>query len=120
MRALRQDIGASDGLLLSSPEYARGVAGAMKNALDWLVSGSEFPEKPVALINASPSSVHAQAHIRDTLEVMTARIVEAASVAVPMGGVKLSAEEIAADPALSAQLKAALESFAQAIDCLID
>jgi NAD(P)H-dependent FMN reductase len=46
----RTIIGAADGLLISSPEYARGVAGVMKNALDWLVSSFEFPNKPVALI----------------------------------------------------------------------
>src|ERR1700732_3310144 len=32
----RTVIGEADGLLISSPEYARGVAGVMKNALDWL------------------------------------------------------------------------------------
>ncbi|WP_298254407.1 NAD(P)H-dependent oxidoreductase [Bradyrhizobium sp.] len=37
--AFRQIIGATDGLLISSPEYARGVSGVMKNALDWLVGG---------------------------------------------------------------------------------
>jgi len=50
----RQAIGAADGVLISSPEYARGVSGVMKNALDWLVGSSEFPGKPVALINTSP------------------------------------------------------------------
>src|SRR4051794_39720953 len=44
---LRNEIGKAQGLLISSPEYARGVAGAMKNALDWLVSSVEFPGKPV-------------------------------------------------------------------------
>ena len=38
---------AADGLLICSPEYAHGVAGVMKNALDWLVGGSEFVGKPV-------------------------------------------------------------------------
>jgi NAD(P)H-dependent FMN reductase len=33
--ALRREIGACAGLLISSPEYARGVSGVMKNALDW-------------------------------------------------------------------------------------
>ncbi|MGB7225312.1 MAG: NADPH-dependent FMN reductase, partial [Bradyrhizobium sp.] len=57
----RQIIGAVDGLLISSPEYARGVSGVMKNALDWLVGSHEFPGKPVALINTSPRATHALA-----------------------------------------------------------
>jgi hypothetical protein len=44
---------ASDGVLISSPEYAHGVPGAMKNAIDWVVSSGEIYEKPVALFNAS-------------------------------------------------------------------
>jgi chromate reductase len=32
----------ADGLLIACPEYAHGVPGAMKNALDWLVGGDEF------------------------------------------------------------------------------
>jgi chromate reductase len=113
--ALRQQIGACQGLLICSPEYARGVAGAMKNALDWLVGSVEFPEKPVALINASQRAVHADAHLRLTLTTMSARLVEAASITLPLLGRDLDARGIASDPALSAQLRAALRSFAQAI-----
>src|SRR5690349_8235590 len=40
---MRTLIGSVDGLLISSPEYARGVAGVTKNALDWLVGSHEFP-----------------------------------------------------------------------------
>jgi NAD(P)H-dependent FMN reductase len=50
VQAFRERIGAADGLLICSPEYARGVAGVLKNALDWLVSSLEFPDKPVATI----------------------------------------------------------------------
>ena len=71
----RNVIGAADGLLISSPEYARGVAGVMKNALDWLVGSQEFPGKPVALINTSPRASHALASLTLTLETMSARLV---------------------------------------------
>src|SRR5262245_31330281 len=32
---LRDALDASDALLISSPEYAHGVSGVLKNALDW-------------------------------------------------------------------------------------
>ena len=112
---LRRQVGLCDGLVICSPEYAHGVAGAMKNALDWLVPSLEFPETPVALINASPQAHHAQAHMRETLTVMSARLVEAASIAVSLQGVRLTAEEIAADPTLGPKIAGVLKAFAEAI-----
>ena len=72
---LRRQLRASDGLLIASPEYAHGVAGAMKNALDWLVGGEEFVDKPVALLNASQRATHAQAALAETVTTMAARVV---------------------------------------------
>src|SRR5580658_832963 len=115
VRALRRDIGQSDGLLISSPEYARGVPGSLKNALDWLVSSLEFPEKPVALINASQRSTHADAQLRVTLTTMSARLIEAASITLPLLGRGLDADGIVADAGLSAQLRDALAQLADAI-----
>jgi Predicted flavoprotein len=40
---LRTQIGEADALIISTPEYAHGVPGSLKNALDWLVSSFEFP-----------------------------------------------------------------------------
>ena len=79
----RTRLQAAHGVLISSPEYAHGVPGALKNALDWVVGSGEFVDKPVALLNAAPRSTHAQASLRETLTVMTARIVAEASVAIP-------------------------------------
>ncbi|MGF6231050.1 NAD(P)H-dependent FMN reductase [Inquilinus ginsengisoli] len=62
-------LAAADGVLISSPEYAHGVAGVMKNALDWVVATGEFVDKPVALINASPRAHHAQEALTETLVV---------------------------------------------------
>ena len=115
VRAFRQDVGRSDGLLICSPEYARGVAGAMKNALDWLVGSFEFPGKPVALFNASPRASHSDAQLRLTLATMAGRLVEPASIALPLLGRNLDTDGIVADAALSAQIRQALQSFADAI-----
>ena len=71
-RKLLQD---ADAVLISSPEYAHGVPGVLKNALDWIVSSGEFVQKPVALVNASLNATHAQASLKETLTVMMALIV---------------------------------------------
>lgn len=50
----RDQIKAADGVIFSTPEYAFGIPGVLKNALDWLVSSGELNDKPVAVISASP------------------------------------------------------------------
>ncbi|MGH8447383.1 MAG: NADPH-dependent FMN reductase [Solimonas sp.] len=114
VRDWRAAVADADGLLICSPEYAHGVSGVMKNALDWLVSGPEFVGKPVALLNASPRAEHAQAQLAETLRTMSGLYVAEASIAVPLLGRGLDAAAIAADPALAAPLRAALAAFAAA------
>ena len=114
VRELRARLGAADALLICSPEYAHGVPGSLKNALDWLVGGSEMPELPVALVNASPASVHAQASLAETLRTMSARLVGGSPFLAPMSGRRLDAAGAAADPEVAGALRAALAGLAQA------
>jgi len=111
IQSLRNQVMISQGILISSPEYARGVAGALKNALDWLVSSLEFPGKPVALINASPRASDADAQLRLILTTMSASLVQEACVTLPLLGRGLDAEGIVADPELSGPLSAARAKF---------
>jgi chromate reductase, NAD(P)H dehydrogenase (quinone) len=111
----RAVIGTADGLLISSPEYARGVAGVMKNALDWLVASFEFPNKPVALINTSPRATHALAALAITLETMSARLVKDASITLPLLGTTNDAASIAANAEFATPLRSALECYVEAI-----
>jgi len=111
----RAAIGAADGLLISSPEYARGVSGVMKNALDWLVGSLEFPNKPVALINTSPRATHALAALTLTLETMSAQLVKEASIALPLLGTSNDAVSVAANPEFAIPLRRALEIYVGAI-----
>jgi chromate reductase, NAD(P)H dehydrogenase (quinone) len=106
----RRRVQQADGVIFSVPEYAHGVPGTLKNALDWLVGSGEFVDKPVALFNASSRGAYAQAQLTETLTVMTARVLP--GVTLPLTGNRITAEQIAADPAMSAMLREALERFA--------
>lgn len=111
----RAQLQASDGVLISSPEYAHGVPGSLKNALDWLVASGELVYKPVALLNPSPRSTYAQASLAEILSVMTAHIVANACVTLPVAGKPINEHEIAARPEFAPALKASLSAFEQAI-----
>ncbi len=51
----------ADGVLICSPEYAFGIPGALKNAIDWTVSSGELVNKPLALITAATGGEKAHA-----------------------------------------------------------
>ena len=74
---LRARVGAADGLLIATPEYAHGTSGVLKNALEWLVGGGEISGKPVALASASPAVTggdRARAWLTETLTIMGANV----------------------------------------------
>jgi chromate reductase, NAD(P)H dehydrogenase (quinone) len=109
----RSALEACDAILICSPEYAHGVSGVLKNALDWVVSSGELINKPVALINASPRATHADASLRETLTTMSARVIGEASVTIPVDGAKWDATGIAQDVRLSESLKTSLAVLAR-------
>jgi len=82
---LRAQMAAADGVLIASPEYAHGMPGVLKNALDWLVGSGELYGKPVAVLCGSPrpeGGTNARESIERTLRAEGAVVV--ASVTVPM------------------------------------
>jgi NAD(P)H-dependent FMN reductase len=113
---LRARIAAADGLFVSSPEYAHGIPGVLKNALDWLVGGIEIVAKPVALLNPSPRAIHAQASLVEVLRTMGADIVPGALVTVPLIGRNLDAASISAVPELAVLVRGALSAMVAAVE----
>lgn len=100
------------GVLISSPEYAHGVPGVLKNALDWVVGSGEFMSLPVALVNASAFSSFVTAQLRETLTVMMADVVVATSLSLQ--GRPSSAANILAQPEAVTELREALQTLTDA------
>ncbi len=110
---LRVRVLSADALFISSPEYAHGVPGVLKNALDWLVGGEgEIVGKPIALVNAAPRATHAQASLAETLRTMSTHVIPAASITIDLAGRKPTPADILADPALAGALRRALAALA--------
>jgi len=103
---LRMKLANADGILISSPEYAHGVPGSLKNALVWLVSDGALVDKPVAVINASPvGGEFARDSLVETLRTMNWRVTGTWS-----SPKKVRDENV--DDEVAAVIRAALESLA--------
>ena len=86
VREWREELRAADAVVICTPEYARGVPGSLKNALDWVVSSGEFIDMPTAVISASPhpdGGATAQQSLIMTLKMMSASIPDEATLTVP-------------------------------------
>jgi chromate reductase, NAD(P)H dehydrogenase (quinone) len=110
----RSQVADADALLIASPEYAHGVTGTIKNALDWLVSFEPFAYKLVAVLNASPRAHHADAALREILKTMAAVIVEPASITIPLLGSKLVEDGMVSTPSVAASIRESLSALYEA------
>jgi chromate reductase, NAD(P)H dehydrogenase (quinone) len=113
--AFRREVAAADALMICSPEYAHGVPGSLKNALDWLVGSGDILDKPIALINASARSLIAHASLVETLTVMSSRVIPSASITISLDGRRLTEEEMAADPVVSSLLRESMSELGRAV-----
>jgi chromate reductase, NAD(P)H dehydrogenase (quinone) len=98
-------------VLFSTPEYAHGVPGALKNALDWVVGSGELSGKPVVLVNASSRGTYAQASLKEILKTMDARLLYDAEVTVDILGKDLTPRQIAEAPEYAAPLNVSLRAI---------
>ena len=107
----RRLVAKADAVVISTPEYAHGLPGVFKNALDWLVSDPAFAGKPVAILHASRGSTWALDSLREVLRTMSARIIESASVSLPLGSNQLDTDAIFARADLRQLLLHSIEAL---------
>lgn len=112
VEALGRSIREADGLVISCPEYAHGIPGGIKNALDWMVSRDEIPGKPVMLVRASTRSDFALDALREVLRTMSLNLVPEIGYAVHLiGKAGERADEILSAPEARDGMRRALETF---------
>lgn len=112
---LRAKIGTADAIIISTPEYAFGIPGVLKNALDWIVSSGEFTHKPTGVISASPLATggeKAHASLVQTLTVMTATIREEFKLIIPTVRTKIDLQGKITDPHLEEKLLTLIRQLA--------
>lgn len=115
VKRFRERVRTSAGVLISTPEYAHGVPGVLKNALDWLVGSGELVEKPVAILRPSSRGDIAHASLKDTLVVMSARVIPDASVTLAFTTNRLDETAFLSDATAAHALRSALNSLIHAI-----
>jgi NAD(P)H-dependent FMN reductase len=114
----RTQLRQSDGVIFCTPEYAHGVPGVLKNALDWIVSSGEFMNKPTTVISASPSidgGNKANLSLVQTLKVMMAEIPEGATLCIAAVSAKLNDRGEIIDSETAQALQSLLSTLASTI-----
>jgi chromate reductase len=112
---LRNAIAQSDAVIICTPEYAFGVPGQLKNALDWLVSSSTLVDKPVALITASSVGENAHKALLLILGALSANVIAEATLLIPFIRAKMGTDGNITNEATRNNLENAFNAFITSI-----
>ena len=115
---LRETVGAADGVLIVSPEYAHGVPGSLKNLLDWMVGSAEFSDLPVLVVTASPwptGGEYANAQLIETLRMMGAATVTGHCLRIGEIRAKIGADRSLTDAPTRERLRESMAALVAAI-----
>jgi NAD(P)H-dependent FMN reductase len=108
---LREKLSQAHGIIICTPEYAFGVPGALKNALDWTVSSGSFSGKPTALITASTGGENAHEAMIKILGAIDAKLSPETTLLIQFVRSKMDADSNVTDPDTVQQVKILLEAL---------
>lgn len=116
VRVFQAALTKADAVLIASPEYAHGVTGVMKNALDWVVASGEFSQMPTAVLNTASRSHHAWDALKETIVTMDARLIKTACKTVSLTGNDMNAEEMHRDKTITTAMSSCLDELTSAVE----
>ena len=107
----RKLLKGADGILICTPEYAMGVPGTLKNAIDWTVSSCEFSKKPVALITASSLGEKGHASLLETLKIIESNITDETQLRISYAKTKINPTGVIIDETTKLEIVSLLNAF---------
>ncbi len=112
----REQLNDAEGIIICTPEYAHGVPGTLKNAIDWTISSSNFPHKPTLLITASTDGKYGHAALLETLTAIEAKNVMNLQLVIPFVKTKINAEGTITDSKTLGEVKKLIADFSKTIN----
>jgi chromate reductase len=112
----RRQIKESDGVLICTPEYVFSIPGALKNALEWTVSSSDFSGKPTSLITASSLGEETHRSLFLVLKTIEAKITDETALLISGARTKINSEGKISDEPTVRALNLLIESFLRIIN----
>ena len=107
----RQQANAAEGIIICTPEYAHGVPGTLKNAIDWTISSSQFPHKPTMLITASTDGTFGHKALLETLKAIEAKNIDNLQLVISFAKTKINNENQITDDKTLYEVQALLATF---------
>jgi chromate reductase, NAD(P)H dehydrogenase (quinone) len=101
----------ADGVIICTPEYAHGVPGSLKNAIDWTVGSAEFSHKSTLLITASTDGQWGHQALLETLKVIEAGNIEQQQLLIQFAQTKIRKDGVIKHDDTEKEVSRVLEVF---------
>ncbi|MBW8732721.1 MAG: NAD(P)H-dependent oxidoreductase [Asticcacaulis sp.] len=111
--AFRTALNEADAILIATPEYAMGIPGMLKNAIDWTVGSCEFAHKPTALITCTSSGEIAHPALLEVLRVLEARMTGETALLLNHNRAKIRSDATFVTPEAEASVRGVIEALRQ-------
>ncbi|WP_018614390.1 NADPH-dependent FMN reductase [Segetibacter koreensis] len=112
----KQQLKRSDGIIICTPEYAHGVPGTLKNAIDWTVSSCEFSHKPTLLITASTDGRYGHKALLETLKVIEAKNIDQLQLLIQFAKTKINSDNKIIDNKTLEDVKEIMNRFIETVN----
>lgn len=111
VQSIRSLAAKADYIVISTPEYAHGIPGILKNALEWLVCEETLKKKVVMIIGSPSGGAFVKDYLAETLRTMDLLPSEDRTLVVTSARSAFTADGRIADKDLEATMNKFVKGF---------